>query len=63
MKLKENLEMSTDDFFYDLFDGGYIDPEKILKNRSDIEEVENAIAIIKDFRDSCEKQIEDFYSR
>jgi len=61
MKLKENLEMSTDDFFYDLFDGGYIDPFKMLENSEDIIALENAIAIIKDFKDSCEKQIEDFY--
>lgn len=61
MKLKENLEISTDDFYYDLFEGGYINPEEMLIDNDDIIAVENAINVIENFKKSCEQQIEDFY--
>lgn len=45
----------TNDFFYDLFDGGYIKPEDLLKNENDVETIKNAIKIIKEFRDLAEE--------
>jgi len=47
MKLKkENLEaVPTDDFYYDLFIGGYFKPEKFLDDES-AQKVKEAIDII-----------------
>lgn len=60
MKIKKGLEISTGDFWYDLTDGGYLNPNEICLNKKDAEKVEEAIEIIKDFKDSCEEQIEGF---
>lgn len=60
MEIKKGLGISTGDFWYDLTDGGYIKPDKICKNPQDAKKVKEAIAIIKDFENSCEEQIEGF---
>lgn len=60
MKIKKGLTVSTDEFWYDLTDGGYLRPEKICNFMSDARRVIQAIAVIRDFQDSCEEQIEDF---
>lgn len=54
MEFVKKAKIVTDDFYYDLFDGGYIKPEKLLKNQEDIDKVKNAIEIIKDFKESAE---------
>lgn len=41
--------VTTDDPYYDLFDGGYIDPHSLLEDSDDAEEVCEAIQLIKDF--------------
>ena len=48
--LGEDFCLWTDDFWYDLFEGGYIDPRKVLADESQIEAVENAIKVLQDFR-------------
>ena len=62
--MKINQETTADayttDFYYDLFLGGYIEPEKYLENESDAQKVNDAIATIKEFHESCVTQIEDF---
>lgn len=55
MEFVKKAKISTDDFYYDLFDGGYIKPEKLLKSKDDMEKVKSAIAVIKDFKSSAEK--------
>lgn len=60
MKIKEGLEVSTDDFWYDLTDGGYLKPEEICEDLTDAFKVKEAIAIVRDFEYSCEEQIEGF---
>lgn len=55
MKIKENVTIFTSDFWYDLLQGGYIKPEEILENESDIEDVKNAIKIILDFKMSTRR--------
>ena len=60
MKIKKGLEISTSDFWYDLTDGGYLNPEEILENKEDIIEVFAAINTITNFQSSCEEQIEGF---
>ena len=54
MEFVEKAEIVTDDFFYDLFDGGYIKPEKLLKNQEDIDKVKKAIEVISNFKNSAE---------
>ena len=60
MEIKKGCKASTGDFWYDLTDGGYLEPEKICANKSDADKVNQAIEVIKDFQQSCEDQIEDF---
>ncbi len=60
MKLKENLELSTTDFWYDLTDGGYLKPTLICKDLIEADKLLEAIALIKEFENSCEEQIEGF---
>jgi hypothetical protein len=54
MKWKKDID--TDDFWYDLFEGGYIDPQKVLSDKRDVIAVMNAIAILKLFKESGEEQ-------
>jgi hypothetical protein len=60
MKIKEGCTVTSDEFWYDLTKGGYLKPEDILENSDDVERVKAAIAILQEFEDSCEEQIEDF---
>lgn len=60
MKIKKGLTVSTEDFWYDLTDGGYLNPDEICEYTSDALSVKRAIKVIKDFENSCEEQIEDF---
>ena len=64
MKIKKGAKLNEDcDFWYDLTDGGYIKPEQVLENQSDIEKVLEAIEIIRDFEQSyfeaCDEQEEE----
>jgi len=61
MKIKENLDITTDDFFYDLYDGGRIIPEKICRFKTDAKRVRAAMEVLQEFEQSCEDQIEDFF--
>jgi len=58
MKLKKDAVVTTSDFWYDLFDGGYVVPEDLLENSDDINLVNNAIEVLKDFRESLEDVME-----
>ena len=60
MKIKKGIEVSTAEFWYDLTKGGYLKPEEILEDKEDIEKVKNAIAVVEEFEESCEKYIEGF---
>lgn len=62
MKIKKSAikNLNPDcDFFYDLTDGGYIDPMKILDNKEDAKKVIEAAKIVKEFQDvyfeACEE--------
>lgn len=54
MKIKpsEVKNLNADcDFFYDLTDGGYINPTKLLVDKKDAERVMEAIKVLKEFQD------------
>ena len=56
MKFKNKAKIKTSDVYYDLFDGGNIKPERLLENQKDIDEVQNAISVIRRFIDCAEEQ-------
>ena len=58
MEFNEDAEIVLNDVWYDLTDGGYIKPSKLLKNEDDIKKVEDAIKTLQDFfKDAEEKGI------
>ena len=60
MEIKKGLEISSSDFWYDITDGGYLDPDEICADKIDAATVKKAIKIVKEFQTSCEDQIKDF---
>lgn len=50
---------SVDDFFYDVFDGGYINASSVLDSESS-EKVSEAIGIINQFREMYSEVVGDF---
>ncbi|MFW6002377.1 MAG: hypothetical protein ACOCQD_03475 [archaeon] len=61
MNIKKGCTVTTDDFWYDLTDGGYLKPEEILEDPKDVKRVKDAIATIREFENSCEEQIDGFF--
>jgi hypothetical protein len=51
MKFEEGVKIETSEFWYDLFEGGYIKPEKLLANKEDASKVREAMNLIEEFRD------------
>jgi hypothetical protein len=61
VKVKKDCEAwIKNDFWYDLTDGGYLNPDEICVDKKDAERIKNAISVLKEFYDSCEEQIEGF---
>lgn len=54
MEFKKDIEITTSDFWYDLFQGGYIKPEEILESPEDAKNVRQAINVLKKFYNSAE---------
>lgn len=56
MKFLENVKtVYTSEPYYDLFDGGYIDPYKLLEEK-DADKISEAIDLITDFLYEAEKR-------
>ena len=47
--LNEENTIWTSDLYYDLFEGGYINPEDLLENKEEIDKVKQAILTINEF--------------
>ena len=47
--MKDGAKFSLDDFWYDLTDGGYLEPEKLLEDKADVERLVAAIAVVREF--------------
>jgi len=57
MKFKELDEpIYTSEVWYDLFDGGYIDPAKMLEDPEDIAEIEHARDLLQWFINEAQSQ-------
>lgn len=48
-EFKDNVIISSSDIFYDVFDGGGIVPEELLKNSEQAKQVRQAINVVEDF--------------
>ena len=56
-KFKKDAEpVTSDDFWYDLTDGGYIKPELLLEEIEQIHELEKAIKTIRSFEMEAEEE-------
>lgn len=51
--LNEVNAIWTNDLYYDLFEGGYINPEGLLENKEEIDKVKQAILTINEFLDGA----------
>lgn len=57
MKFKKVSEpIITDDVYYDLFEGGYISPNRMLIDDQDKDDVAEAIYIVKTFLEEAQNQ-------
>lgn len=54
LKLDAEPQGSSNGFWYDLTDGGYIDLKKLLTNPDQIELANSAIATLKSLQDALE---------
>ena len=55
-KFSQDDDITTsDDYYYDLFDGGYIKPMEMLETQEQIDIVDNAVAIIESFLAAAEE--------
>lgn len=55
MTFREIEPIPTSDKYYDLFDGGYLAPKVLLKDKESIEKVEAAIKLVKHYLDLAEE--------
>lgn len=67
-KLKENITLDDicninddDGFWYDITDGGYIDPEDILADKKQIEKLKEAIKLVRSFESLYTDVVEYLY--
>jgi hypothetical protein len=62
MKIKKGLkDVFTSDVFSDLLEE-VLNPYDICANKKDADEVKKAVDTLRDFMESCENSIEDFYT-
>ena len=55
-KFKADAEpVVSNDFWYDLTDGGYIKPEELLDDEEQIKELKEAIELIQNFGNALEE--------
>lgn len=55
MKTREREPMPTDDFYHDLFVGGYFYPKDFLEKDRDIFNINKAIEIIEKYKKTLEQ--------
>lgn len=56
-KFKKNVEPqgSSDGFWYDITDGGYITPEELLDDPMQLSQLQEAVKLVKSFEDAMEE--------
>lgn len=58
--IREGYNITTNDFWHDLTDGGYLEPDDMCEKQEDADKVNNAIRVVIDFYQACEEQIPGF---
>lgn len=51
-------DVSLDDKYYDLLEGGYLRPDRFLKNQEQIKMVEDAVRVVNQYLDTLEQYTE-----
>ncbi len=51
--LNEDDVVWTNDLYYDLFEGGYLDPETFLEDSEEVAKVKQAIKTVNEFLDGA----------
>jgi len=54
-KAKDFCQTGTEDFWYSLFDGGYVKPDGILSDQEQLDEVKKAMYTLRQFKDQLER--------
>jgi hypothetical protein len=55
MEFKKDADcIPSSDFWYDLTNGGYFNPEDFLENEEDIQKVKEAVILLKQFKQELE---------
>ena len=55
---KEGVEVFTEEFWYDLTDGGYIEPENVLADEEQIAKLQAAIDLVRSFERAIDARSE-----
>lgn len=50
MKFKDGVETATSDFWYDLFEGGYLTPSEFVEDESEAKKLEEARALLMNYK-------------
>lgn len=58
-KVKGDVEVYTEEFWYDITDGGYLKPEEILSDQNQIKKLREAINLVRDFERLIDSLSED----
>jgi hypothetical protein len=53
-KFKKNINVSTQEFWYDLTDGGYLKPSQFSDDPATLTAIKEAIKLIKQLEKMCE---------
>lgn len=57
-KFKENIDIYTEEFWYDITDGGYIKPEEVLSDDEQIKKLKEAIDLVRSFEKAIDEKDE-----
>lgn len=55
---KEGVEIFTEEFWYDLTDGGYIKPEEVLADKEQVAKLQAAIDLVRSFESAIDERSE-----
>lgn len=54
-KFKDDVQsIECDDFWYDITDGGYLDPSEVLEDPDQIKQLNDAISLVYEFQQALE---------
>lgn len=56
MRFKDRNSVASSEWYYDLFEGGYLEPEDFLEDEEDIKKVQDAMEIINNYLSNLEDE-------